>query len=207
MEFYIRYKSIQSHQYLKRTTTNPAVSKQVNFPIHTISSPMIQKPSAASYCWVSPPVVCHPLSLLAAHSSTLNHGCTPTCRHWCSVSYHHHGHHNCDQLLPVLCIVIPRRHQICTTEIHNIHVWLYIINSETLASNKNCWKYTENFDWKDIKILDATHISMTFFLSSSFRASVYIYKCPTWCKLCSLIHFTAKSLYMFLVSQHQSWAL
>jgi len=65
------------------------------------------------------PVVCPPLSLPAAHSSTLNHGCTPTCRHWYSVSlsysYHHHGHHNCDQLLPVLCIVIPRHHQICTT--------------------------------------------------------------------------------------------
>ena len=31
-----------------------------------------------------------------------------------------------------------------------------------------------------------------------------INKSPTWCKLCSLIYFTAKSLYMFRVSQHPS---
>jgi len=39
----------------------------------------------------------------------------------------------------------------------------------------------------------------------------YINKRPTWCKLCSLIYFTAKSLYMFRVSQHPSsgveWSL
>ena len=33
---------------------------------------------------------------------------------------------------------------------------------------------------------------------------VYINKSPTWCKLCSLIYFTAKSLYMYWVSQHPS---
>ena len=31
-----------------------------------------------------------------------------------------------------------------------------------------------------------------------------INKNPTWCKLCSLIYFTAKSLYMFRVSHHPS---
>ena len=42
-------------------------------------------------------------------------------------------------------------------------------------------------------------------LSSWFRASqVYINKSPTWCKLCSLIYFTAESLYMFRVTQHPS---
>jgi len=32
----------------------------------------------------------------------------------------------------------------------------------------------------------------------------YIIKSPTWCKLCSLIYFTAKSLYKFRVTQHPS---
>ena len=35
-------------------------------------------------------------------------------------------------------------------------------NSELLATNMNCWKYRENFDWKDKEILDATLMSMTF---------------------------------------------
>ena len=35
----------------------------------------------------------------------------------------------------------------------------------------------------------------------------YINKSPTWWKLCCLIYFTAKSLYMFRVSQHLSSAV
>ena len=132
---YIKCKSIVQldfkTQQVVRTTNKNQKNQLLISQSTQFRSPMIQKPAASSYCWVSPPVVCPPQSLLAAHSSTLNHGCTPTCRHWYSVSlsysYHHHGHHNCDQLLPVLSIEIPRRHQICTTAIHNIHIWLYII--------------------------------------------------------------------------------
>ena len=35
-------------------------------------------------------------------------------------------------------------------------------NSELLATHMNCWKYKENFDWKNKEILDAKLMSMTF---------------------------------------------
>ena len=51
--------------------------------------------------------------------------------------------------------------------------------------------------------------NIQFGFSCSFFYTVrlhrlYINKSPTWCKLCSLIYFTAKSLYMFRVTQHPS---
>ena len=143
-------------------------------------SPMIQKPAASSYCWVSPPVVCPPPSLPAAHSSTLSHGCTPTCRHWYSVSlsysYHHHGHLNCDLLLPVSCIAIPHHHQICTTAIHNIHIWLYIIQLWTTYIQYELLKKQTEFWLQEYKNFRCyTHCKATCALFFSIHDGLHLY--------------------------------
>jgi len=54
---------------------------------------------------------------------------------------------------------------------------------------------TENCNVQNFKELD---------LQKKKEQFGYINKRPTWCKLCSLIYFIAKSFYMFRVTQHPS---
>ena len=103
-------------------------------------------------------------------------------------------------IIIIICYASIEILMVISLEYHIIH--LLIIRD--FATISHCWLTGwEGVPWpaasEVFKSLNEIQVKFQLNIRSN-----YINKSPTWCNLCSLIYFTAESLYMFRVSQHPS---